>query len=179
MAALTGQRILVGVTGGIAAYKAADLVRRLREADAEVRVVMTEGAQRFITATTLQALSGNPVRDSLWDESAEAAMGHIELARWATRIVIAPASANTLARLAHGLADDLLTTLCLASEAPLVLVPAMNRVMWANPATQANVAVLAGRGAAILGPAEGDQACGEIGPGRMLEPVQIVQALTA
>jgi len=179
MAALAGQRILVGVTGGIAAYKSADLVRRLREAGAEVRVVMTEGAQRFITATTLQALSGNPVRDSLWDESAEAAMGHIELARWATRIVIAPASANTLARLALGMADDLLTTLCLASEAPLVLVPSMNRVMWAHPATQANAAMLRGRGAVILGPAEGDQACGETGPGRMLEPIQIVQALSA
>lgn len=179
MAALAGQRILVGVTGGIAAYKSADLVRRLREAGAEVRVVMTEGAQRFVTATTFQALSGHPVRDSLWDESAEAAMGHIELARWATRIVIAPASANTLARLAHGLADDLLTTLCLASEAPLTLVPAMNRVMWVHPATRQNLATLLGRGASILGPAEGNQACGETGSGRMLEPMQILQALSA
>ena len=179
MAALAGQRILVGVTGGIAAYKSADLVRRLREAGAEVRVVMTDGAQHFITAITLQAVSGHPVRDSLWDATAEAAMGHIELARWATRIVIAPASANTLARLAHGLADDLLTTLCLASEAPLVLVPAMNRVMWAHPATRKNVSLLRERGALILGPAEGDQACGETGPGRMLEPLQIVQALSA
>ena len=179
MAVLAGQRVLLGVTGGIAAYKSADLVRRLREAGAEVRVVMTEGARHFITATTLQALSGTPVRDSLWDESAEAAMGHIELARWATRIVIAPASANALAKLAHGLADDLLTTLCLASEAPLVLVPAMNRVMWAHPATRQNADLLRARGATILGPAEGDQACGETGPGRMLEPAEIVQALTA
>jgi len=179
MAALAGQRILLGVTGGIAAYKSADLVRRLREVGVEVQVVMTEGAQQFITATTLQALSGRSVRDSLWDASAEAAMGHIELARWATRIVIAPASANTLARLAHGLADDLLTTVCLASEAPLTLVPAMNRLMWSHPATRHNVTLLRERGAVFLGPNEGDQACGESGPGRMLEPAQIVQALSA
>jgi phosphopantothenoylcysteine decarboxylase / phosphopantothenate---cysteine ligase len=176
---LGGQRILLGVSGGIAAYKAADLVRRLLDAGAEVRVVMTEGAQHFVTATTFQALSGQPVRTSLWDAAAEAAMGHIELARWATRIVVAPASADVIARLAQGVADDLLTTLCLASEAPVALVPAMNRVMWANAATQANVTTLAGRGLSILGPADGDQACGEIGSGRMLEPLQVVAALAA
>ncbi len=179
MGELGGQRILLGVSGGIAAYKAADLVRRLLDAGAEVRVVMTEGAQHFVTATTFQALSGQPVRTSLWDAAAEAAMGHIELARWATRIVVAPASADVIARLAQGVADDLLTTLCLASEAPVALVPAMNRVMWAHAATQANIATLAGRGVSILGPADGDQACGEIGSGRMLEPLQVVAALAA
>jgi len=179
MPQLGGQRILLGVSGGIAAYKAADLVRRLREAGAEVRVVMTEGAQQFVTALTFQALSGQPVRTSLWDEAAEAAMGHIELARWASRILIAPASANVIAQLAHGFAGDLLSTLCLASEAPIALAPAMNRVMWANAATQANVELLRSRGVTVLGPAEGDQACGEIGAGRMLEPLQIVEALSA
>jgi len=179
MPQLGGQRILLGVSGGIAAYKAADLVRRLRDAGAEVRVVMTEGAQQFVTALTFQALSGQPVRTSLWDEAAEAAMGHIELARWASRILIAPASANVIAQLAHGFAGDLLSTLCLASEAPIALAPAMNRVMWANAATQANVELLRSRGVTVLGPAEGDQACGEIGAGRMLEPLQIVEALSA
>lgn len=179
MPALAGQRILLGVSGGIAAYKAADLVRRLQDAGAEVQVVMTAGATRFIAATTFQALSGHPVRSSLWDAAAEAAMGHIELARWASRIVVAPASADVIARLAHGLANDLLSTLCLASEAPLAIVPAMNRAMWAHPATQANVQVLRGRGVAVLGPGEGDQACGEFGAGRMLEPLQVVEALAA
>ncbi len=179
VAALHGQRVLLGVSGGIAAYKAAELVRRLRDAGAEVRVVMTAGAQRFITALTLQALSGNPVRTSLWDEAAEAAMGHIELARWATRILIAPASADLLARLALGRADDLLTTLCLASEAPLAVAPAMNRVMWAHPATQAHVGTLRARGVEILGPASGEQACGETGEGRMSEPQVLVDALSA
>lgn len=179
MAELGGQRILLGVSGGIAAYKAADLVRRLQDAGAEVRVVMTEGAQQFVTATTFQALSGNPVRTSLWDTAAEAAMGHIELARWASRILIAPASADVISRLAQGAANDLLTTLCLASDAPVTLVPAMNRLMWANAATQANVATLAARGVGLLGPAEGDQACGETGAGRMLEPRDIVAALAA
>lgn len=179
MAELGGQRILLGVSGGIAAYKAADLVRRLQDAGAEVRVVMTEGAQQFVTATTFQALSGNPVRTSLWDTAAEAAMGHIELARWASRILIAPASADVISRLAQGAANDLLTTLCLASDAPVTLVPAMNRLMWANAATQANVATLAARGVGLLGPAEGDQACGEAGAGRMLEPRDIVAALAA
>lgn len=177
MSVLSGQRILLGVSGGIAVYKAADLVRRLQEAGAEVRVVMTEGARQFVAATTFQALSGHPVRSSLWDEAAEAAMGHIELARWATRVVIAPASADVIARLAGGIANDLLSTLCLATEAPIVLVPAMNRVMWANAATQANVAQLGSRGVIVLGPAVGDQACGETGAGRMLEPMQVVEAL--
>ncbi|MGD9708737.1 MAG: bifunctional phosphopantothenoylcysteine decarboxylase/phosphopantothenate--cysteine ligase CoaBC [Halothiobacillaceae bacterium] len=174
---LTGKHILLGLSGGIAAYKACDLVRRLRDAGAEVRVVMTEGATHFVTPLTLQALSGHPVRTSLWDEAAEAAMGHIELARWADAILIAPASADVLARLAAGMADDLLTTLCLATEVPLLLAPAMNRVMWANPATQANVRTLTARGAILLGPAAGAQACGETGEGRMLEPVELVARL--
>ena len=179
MAELQGQRILLGVSGGIAAYKAAELVRRLQDAGAEVRVVMTASALHFVGATTFQALSGHPVRSSLWDEAAEAAMGHIELARWATRVLIAPASANTLARLAQGRANDLLSTLCLATEAPLTVAPAMNRVMWAHPATQANVATLVARGVEVLGPATGDQACGEVGAGRLLEPTQIVAAVIA
>ncbi len=168
-------RILLGVTGGIAAYKSPDLVRRLRERGAEVQVVMTGGAGRFITALTLQAVSGRPVRDALWDEAAEAAMGHIELARWADAVLVAPATADFLARLAHGHADDLLSTLCLATSAPLYLAPAMNRQMWANPATAANVTLLKDRGVTILGPGEGDQACGETGPGRMLEPEQLAE----
>ena len=171
-------RILLGVSGGIAAYKSAELVRQLRAAGAEVQPVMTRGAARFITATTLQALSGRSVRRSLWDASAEAAMGHIELARWADAILIAPASADTLARLAQGRADDLLGTLCLASRAPLWLAPAMNQAMWAHPATRANIAVLAGRGARLIGPASGEQACGDVGPGRMSEPAEIVAALS-
>ena len=179
MASLAGQRIVLAVTGSIAAYKAADLVRRLRDAQADVRVVMTDGAQHFVTATTFQALSGNPVRTTLWDDAAEAAMGHIELARWATRVLIAPASANVIAQLAHGFANDLLGTLCLATEAPVILAPAMNRVMWAHPATCHNVSVLRQRGVMILGPGEGDQACGETGAGRMLEPSQIIEALCA
>jgi len=176
MATQAPTRILLGVTGGIAAYKSAELVRRLRDRGAEVQVVMTAGARQFVTPLTFQALSGRPVRTDLWDEAAEAAMGHIELARWADRVLIAPASADFLARLAHGLADDLLTTLCLATDAPLSVAPAMNRLMWANAATQANVAVLRSRGVTVLGPAEGDQACGETGPGRMLEPAEILDA---
>ncbi|MGB5131324.1 MAG: bifunctional phosphopantothenoylcysteine decarboxylase/phosphopantothenate--cysteine ligase CoaBC [Steroidobacteraceae bacterium] len=172
-------RILLGVTGGIAAYKSPDLVRRLRERGAEVQVVLTAGATRFITALTLQAVSGRPVRETLWDEAAEAAMGHIELARWADAVLVAPATADFLARLAHGRADDLLSTLCLATAAPLYLAPAMNHQMWANPATAANVAVLGNRGAMILGPGEGDQACGETGPGRMLEPEDIAEQVMA
>ena len=179
MSGLAGQRILLGVTGGIAAYKAADLARRLQDAGAEVQVVMTEAAQQFVTAITFQALTGHPVRSSLWDAGAEAAMGHIELARWADRIVIAPASADAIARLAAGLAGDLLGTLCLATEAPIAIAPAMNRVMWAHPATQSNLATLRSRGVLVLGPGEGDQACGEVGAGRMLEPLQIVAALQA
>ncbi|MCX7557559.1 bifunctional phosphopantothenoylcysteine decarboxylase/phosphopantothenate--cysteine ligase CoaBC [Xanthomonadaceae bacterium JHOS43] len=171
------ERILVGVAGGIAAYKAAELVRRLRERGVQVRVVMTENAERFVAPLTFQALSGEPVRTSLWDSAAEAAMGHIELARWAQRIVIAPASADLIARLAQGQAGDLLTTLCLASEAPLFVAPAMNRVMWANAAVQANVATLATRGATLLGPDEGDQACGETGVGRMWEAGAIAEAV--
>jgi len=172
---LAGRRLLLGVSGGIAAYKACELVRRLRERGAEVRVVMTEAATRFISPLTLQALSGQPVRTSLWDEAAEAAMGHIELARWAERVLVAPASANLMARLAAGMADDLLATLCLATEAPVLLAPAMNRQMWAHPATQANVAQLVARGVALFGPAAGAQACGEVGAGRLLEPAELVE----
>ena len=163
--------------GGIAAYKAADLVRRLREAGAEVRVAMTGNAQRFVGAQTFQALSGQPVRSSLWDAQAEAAMGHLELARWAQRIVVAPATANTLAKLAHGFADDLVSTLCLASTAPLSVCPAMNHVMWKHPATQANLALLRERGVQVIGPDDGPLAEGESGPGRMAEPLAIVAAL--
>jgi phosphopantothenoylcysteine decarboxylase/phosphopantothenate--cysteine ligase len=170
---MKGKRILLGVTGGIAAYKSADLVRRLRERGALVQVVMTQGAREFVTATTFQALSGRPVRSELWDASAEAAMGHIELARWAELLLVAPASADFLARLAHGLADDLLSTLALATAAPIAVAPAMNQLMWSNAATQSNVAVLAQRGVRVLGPGVGDQACGETGPGRMLEPLEI------
>lgn len=177
MSGLAGQRIVLGVTGGIAAYKAADLARRLQDAGAQVQVVMTDAATQFVTPMTFQALTGRPVRSSLWDAAAEAAMGHIELARWADRIVIAPASADLIARLAQGMGSDLLSTICLASEAPIALAPAMNRVMWANAATQANVATLRARGMQVLGPGEGDQACGEVGAGRMLEPMQIVSAL--
>ena len=177
--ALASLRILLGVSGGIAAYKSAELVRRLRDAGAEVRVVLTENAARFVSPLTFQALSGQPVRSGLWDEAAEAAMGHIELARWAQRIVIAPASADLIARLAHGFADDLLTTLCLASAAPLAVAPAMNQQMWAHAATQANVAALRQRGVDLLGPAAGDQACGEFGPGRLLEADTIVAEIAA
>jgi phosphopantothenoylcysteine decarboxylase/phosphopantothenate--cysteine ligase len=176
---LAQRRILLGVSGGIAAYKSCELVRRLRDLDAEVRVVMTEGATHFVSPTTFQALSGQAVRVSLWDAQAEAAMGHIELARWAERILVAPASADLLARLAHGMADDLLTTLCLASAAPLYLAPAMNQQMWAHPAVQANIATLRQHGAQLLGPAVGDQACGDIGSGRMLEPHELRDALVA
>ena len=172
-------RVLLGVTGGIAAYKSAEIVRRLRERGSDVQVVMTASARQFVTPLTFQALSGRPVRTDLWDEAAEAAMGHIELARWASRILVAPASADFLARLAHGLASDLLTTLCLATDAPITVAPAMNRLMWSNPATRANVALLASRGITIEGPAEGDQACGETGPGRMLEPDALVAAILA
>jgi phosphopantothenoylcysteine decarboxylase/phosphopantothenate--cysteine ligase len=177
MGSLAGKNVLLGVTGGIAAYKAPDLVRRLREQGAEVRVVMTPAATRFVTPLTFQAVSGHPVRDSLWDEAAEAAMGHIELARWADLVLVAPATADCLARLAAGLADDLLATLCLATEAPIHVAPAMNRQMWAHPATVENLAQLRARGVTVLGPAEGAQACGETGAGRMLEPAELVAAL--
>ncbi len=177
--ALQGSRLLLCVCGGIAAYKSADLVRRLREAGATVQVAMTDNAQRFVGAQTFQALSGFPVRTSLWDAQAEAAMGHIELARWAERIVIAPATANILAKLAHGLADDLVSTLCLATTAPVTVAPAMNHRMWLHPATQANVAMLRARGLHIVGPEDGPLAEGESGPGRMSEPAAIVSALRA
>jgi phosphopantothenoylcysteine decarboxylase/phosphopantothenate--cysteine ligase len=174
-----GKRVLLGVTGGIAAYKSPDLVRRLRERDFEVRVVMTAGAEQFLSPLSLQAVSGYAVRRSLFDLQAEAAMSHIELARWADMIVVAPASADFMAKLAAGLGDDLLSTLCLASEAPVVLAPAMNRQMWAHPATQTNRRTLLARGVRMLGPAEGSQACGEIGPGRMLEPADIAVRIDA
>lgn len=172
------QRVLLCVSGGIAAYKAAELVRRLRDAGAQVQVAMTENAQRFVGAQTFQALSGLPVRTSLWDAQAEAAMGHLELAHWAQQIVLAPATANTLARLAHGMADDLVSTLCLASEAPLLVAPAMNHRMWLHPATQANVTTLLARGVEMIGPNDGPLAEGEFGPGRMAEPHEIVAALS-
>ena len=176
-ATLARQRVLLCVCGGIAAYKSADLVRRLRDAGADVRVAMTENAQRFVAATTFQALTAQAVRTSLWDAEAEAAMGHLELARWADRVLVAPATANTLARLAHGMADDLVSTLCLATLAPLAVAPAMNHRMWLHPATRANMAVLQARGVQVLGPADGPLAEGESGPGRLLEPADIVAAL--
>lgn len=168
------RRVVLGVTGGIAAYKAAEIVRLLRAREVEVQVVMTDGAREFVAPLTFQALSGRPVRTSLWDTAAEAAMGHIELARWADMVVVAPASADFLARLAQGRADDLLATLCLATTAPVVVAPAMNHRMWLHPATQHNVTVLARRDVQILGPAAGHQACGEEGPGRLAEPADIV-----
>lgn len=177
MGILTNRRIVLGVTGGIAAYKSAELVRRLHDRGVTARVVMTRSAREFITPLTLQALSGQPVHTDLLDPGQEAAMGHIELARWSDAVLVAPASANFLARLAAGLADDLLATLCLAADVPLLVAPAMNQQMWRNAATEANVKILAGRGVRLLGPAEGDQACGEVGPGRMLEPAQLIDAL--
>jgi phosphopantothenoylcysteine decarboxylase/phosphopantothenate--cysteine ligase len=176
---LQNRRILLGITGGIAAYKAAELVRGLRKAGAEVRVVMTEAAGEFVTPMTLQALSGNPVRMGLFDPEHEAAMGHIELARWAELVVVAPASADFLARLNAGMANDLLSTLCLATEAPIAVAPAMNQQMWLAQVTQRNVGQLRERGVAIWGPAAGEQACGEVGPGRMLEPVALLQCCDA
>src|SRR4030066_235828 len=178
MPPLVNKHILLGVTGGIAASKSADLVRRLREAGAAVRVVMTDAACEFITELTLQAVSGHPVYRKLLDSEAEAAMSHIQLARWADAILVPPARADFLARLAQGRGDDLLTTLCLASAAPLAVAPAMNQQMWRNPATQANVATLRQRGVQVFGPAEGAQACGDVGPGRMLEPAELA-TLTA
>ncbi|MBB3233047.1 bifunctional phosphopantothenoylcysteine decarboxylase/phosphopantothenate--cysteine ligase CoaBC [Halomonas stenophila] len=172
-----GRRILLGISAGIAAYKSAHLARLLKQAGHEVRVVMTEGAQAFITPLTLQALTGEPVRTSLLDPEAEAGMGHIELARWADLILVAPATADLMARLAHGHADDLLTTLCLASDAEKVMAPAMNQAMWRQPATVRNAHRLAEDGWRLLGPDSGDQACGDVGPGRMLEPEAILAAL--
>lgn len=179
MQRLAHRKILLGISGGIAAYKSADLVRRLKDAGADVRVVMTQGAQAFITPLTMQALSGRPVHTELLDTEAEAAMGHIELARWADAILVAPASADFIARLAGGQADDLLTTLFLASRAPKFLAPAMNQAMWADAATQRNIATLEQQGMHMLGPAEGSQACGDIGPGRMLEATELAERLAA
>ena len=174
---LSGQNILLGITGGIAAYKTPMLVRQLVEAGANIQVVMSENAHRFVTSTTLQAVSGNPVRDDLWDPAAEAAMGHIELARWADQILIAPATANAIARLAAGDASNLLYTLCLASTAPISLAPAMNQQMFQHPAVQRNLATLTADGCHVIGPDSGDQACGDQGPGRMTEPEDLVLAL--
>ena len=174
---LSGQNILLGITGGIAAYKTPILVRQLVEAGANIQVVMSENAHRFVTSTTLQAVSGNPVRDDLWDPAAEAAMGHIELARWADQILIAPATANAIARLAAGDASNLLYTLCLASTAPISLAPAMNQQMFQHPAVQRNLATLTADGCRVIGPDNGDQACGDQGPGRMTEPEDLVLAL--
>jgi phosphopantothenoylcysteine decarboxylase/phosphopantothenate--cysteine ligase len=170
---LANKHIIVGISGGIAAYKAAELVRRLKDTGADVRVVMTKAAQEFITPLTLQALSGNPVHTTLLDTKAEAAMGHIELARWADLILIAPCSADLMARLASGTADDLLTTLILATSAPVAIAPAMNQAMWADPATQQNLAQLQQRQLHIFGPGSGDQACGDVGLGRMLEAEEL------
>lgn len=170
MGQLFNRQVVLGVTGGIAAYKSAQLVRDLQNAGATVRVVMTHGATEFIAPLTLQALSGNPVHQELLDAEAEAGMGHIELARWADLVVIAPATADFISRLAQGRADDLLSTLCLATAAPILLAPAMNQGMWRDRATVANVELLQQRGIALVGPAEGSQACGDVGPGRMEEP---------
>ena len=174
---LSGQNILLGITGGIAAYKTPMLVRQLVEAGANIQVLMSENAHRFVTTTTLQAVSGKPVRDDLWDPAAEAAMGHIELARWADQILIAPATANAIARLAAGDASNLLYTLCLASTAPISLAPAMNQQMFQHPAVQRNLATLTEDGCRVIGPDSGDQACGDQGPGRMTEPEDLVLAL--
>lgn len=173
MLRLANRRIIVGVTGGIAAYKSAELIRRLKDQGAEVRAVMTAAAQEFITPLTLQALSGNPVHTTLLDTEAEAAMGHIELARWGDLILIAPASADFIARLAHGHGNDLLTTLCLAARCPIAVAPAMNQAMWAAPANQANLLRLQEMGIKQFGPAAGSQACGDVGPGRMLEATEL------
>ncbi len=175
MSRLNGKQIVLGVTGGIAAYKSPDLVRRLKDQGADVRVVMTSGAQAFITPLTLQAVSGHAVSTDLLDPAAELGMGHIELAKWADLVLIAPATANTLARLHAGMADDLLATICLATEAPIALAPAMNQQMYLAKPTQANLQGLRERGVHLLGPGLGVQACGDVGPGRMLEPLEIVE----
>ena len=175
---LTHKKVLLGITGGIAAYKSIEVIRLLTKAGAQVQVVMTEGAKAFVTEMTLQAVSGNPVRTTLLDPSAESGMGHIELAKWADLILIAPASADFMARYAQGMANDLLTTLCLATDAQVLMAPAMNQAMWRHPATQDNAKILASRGVLSVGPADGAQACGDIGPGRMSEPADIMQAIT-
>ncbi|MGO2356066.1 MAG: bifunctional phosphopantothenoylcysteine decarboxylase/phosphopantothenate--cysteine ligase CoaBC [Marinomonas foliarum] len=177
MSNLAQKRILLGITGGIAAYKSIELIRLLTKAGADVQVVLTEGAKAFVTEMTLQAISGYPVRSTLLDPNAEAGMGHIELAKWADLIVIAPASADFMARYAQGMANDLLSTLCIATESPVLLAPAMNQAMWRHPATQANANLLNERGVLSIGPADGAQACGDIGPGRMSEPSDIFNAV--
>src|SRR5690606_32832505 len=174
---LANKRILLGISGGIAAYKCAGSVRRVKERGADVRVILTDAAQHFITPLTLQAVSGNPVSTSLLDPAAEAAMGHIELAKWADIILIAPASADVIARMAHGLANDLLTTCVLATAAPVAVAPAMNQQMYKNIATQHNLATLKAHNFYIYGPGVGEQACGDVGSGRMLEPLELVSAL--
>ncbi len=179
MPSLSDQHIVLGITGGIAAYKSAELVRRLVDHGAEVQVVMTDAAKAFIAPLTLQALSGRPIRDSLLDPSAESGMGHIEIARWADRLVVAPASADFIARLAGGMASDLLGTVCLATSAPIALAPAMNQGMWRKSATQRNLATLKADGITMLGPNSGEQACGDVGPGRMVEPAEIISHLTS
>jgi phosphopantothenoylcysteine decarboxylase/phosphopantothenate--cysteine ligase len=177
MSELNGQHVLLGVTGSIAAYKSPDIVRRLRDAGAEVRVVLTASAEKLVSPTVFQAVSGEPVRGDIWDEQAEAAMGHIELAKWADQVLIAPATANVIAQLAAGSAENLLTTICLATEAPVTLAPSMNQAMWSDAATQANCDVLRKRNVNFIGPDEGSQACGDTGPGRMSEPTDIVSKL--
>lgn len=174
MQTLAGKKILLGISGGIAAYKCAELTRRLIERGAEVRIVMTQSAQEFITPLTMQAVSGNPVSDSLFDPAAEASMGHIELAKWADLVLLAPATADLIARIAAGMGNDLLSTLCLATDSPIAVAPAMNQQMYSNIATQENLATLARRSFHIWGPASGEQACGDVGPGRMLEPMDLV-----
>ncbi|WP_405127316.1 bifunctional phosphopantothenoylcysteine decarboxylase/phosphopantothenate--cysteine ligase CoaBC [Shewanella donghaensis] len=176
---LTNKKVLLGIGGGIAAYKSADLIRRLKERGADVRVVMSQSAMQFITPLTIQALSGHPVASDLLDPAAEAAMGHIELARWADVVIVAPATANLIARINAGMADELLTTTCLATEAPIIVCPAMNQQMYRNLATQENIANIKRKGITVWGPASGDQACGEVGPGRMQEPLHIAEQLVA
>ncbi len=178
MTKLKNKKIVLGITGGIAAYKCAELVRRLKEQSCEIKVVMTESAKHFITPLTMQAVSGEMVSDSLLDPSAEAAMGHIEFAKWADLILVAPATSNIIAKMAAGIADDLLTTLLLATPAKVAIAPAMNQQMYAHPATQANLSTLAQRGVDIWGPGKGEQACGDIGAGRMLEPSELVTLCT-
>ena len=178
MSALTNKRVLLGISGGIAAYKCVELVRRLREQGAEVRVVMTAAAKAFITPLTLQAVSGHPVADDLLDPAAESSMGHIQLAKWADLVLLAPATADLMARMAAGMGNDLLTTVCLATSAPLAIAPAMNQQMYQAQVTQENIAKLAARGVLIWGPAEGAQACGDVGPGRMLEPAELCQRVS-
>ncbi|UAA38844.1 bifunctional phosphopantothenoylcysteine decarboxylase/phosphopantothenate--cysteine ligase CoaBC [Paraneptunicella aestuarii] len=177
MTSLQNFNVLLGITGGIAAYKTPDLVRKLKAQGANVRVVVTESAKSFVSPLALQAVSGNTVSDNILDPAAEAAMGHIELARWADILLVAPATANFIAKLANGLADDLLSTLCLATNAPIYIAPAMNQQMWFASATVENMQILETRGIGIFGPDQGEQACGEVGPGRMMEPEQLVSEL--